>query len=204
MKIAFLRTIALLVFIAGAAIGASAPAQRTITLKPADGAGAVVAITVDAGRTTITAGSTRLNGETKDGQKRRYVNQDGAVIAEVRLGETDGFKVRTPAGKLLWKVKVTEAKTKISDNEENKDAYELSTKGNTVRVTRDERLIGALDLAPAANGGRTTTAVRDANGKVLFTVDPAVRSVAAGVALLEPIPADYRRIIIVELFARAK
>ncbi len=203
MKIAFARTVALLFFIVGAAIG-SAAAERTLTLKSTDVAGAIIGITIDAGRTKITAGNTRLTGETKDGQKRRYVNQDGAVIAEVKLGETDGFKVRTPAGKLLWKVKVTEAKTKISDNEENKDAFELAIKGNAVRVTRNERLIGALDLAPAANGGRTTTSLRDANGKVLFTVDPAVRSVAAGVALLEPIPADYRRIIIAELFARAK
>ena len=204
MKIAFVRTIALLVFIAGAAIGIGAAAERTLTLKPADVAGPIIGITLDAGRTKITAGNTRLNGETKDGQKRRYLNQDGAVIAEVKLGETDGFKVRTPAGTLLWKVKVTEAKTKISDNEENKDAFELAIKGNTVRVTRDEHLIGALDLAPAASGVRATTSLRDANGKVLFTVDPAVRSVAAGVALLEPIPVDYRRIIIAELFARAR
>ena len=37
-------------------------------------------------------------------------------------------KVRTPDGKLRWKVKLGDAKIKIADNEENKNPFEVKTK----------------------------------------------------------------------------
>lgn len=174
-----------------------------LTITPAEG-GATVAIEVDGGKIRITSGTDLLlTGTTKDGQKRRYANKSGAAVAEVKLGETDGFKVRTPASKLLWKIRTADTKTKISDNEENKDAFELALKGSTVRVTKGERLLGAFAFGPSVEGGASTaTKVKDPNGRVLFTVDPATRSSGAGALLLTAIPTEQRYIIVAEMFAR--
>lgn len=193
------------VFLTAAALGAAVPGARTVNIKPVDGKAPAVQISVDGGRIRVTAGGeVLLSGDTKDGQKRRYSRKGGAFVAEVKMGEADGFKVRTQAGKLLWKIKTAEAKIKVSDNEENKGGYEMARKGGAVRVSKDERLLGTFEFGPAVEaGGRSVTQVKDPNGKVLFLLEPAGGSLAGGVMLMSAVPVDLQYIIMAELLTRS-
>jgi hypothetical protein len=92
----------------------------------------------------------------------------------------------------------------VSDNEENKGAYEMAKKGNTVRVSKDERLLGTFAFGPELEAGAANaTPVKDPNGKVVAVVEPAGSSLAGGVALMAAIPPELRHIIMAELLARA-
>jgi len=60
----------------------------------------------------VTITDVRITGDLRDAKKRIY-RARGAPVAEVKLKLDDaaaeggaGFKLRTPAGKLLWKVKI--------------------------------------------------------------------------------------------------
>ncbi len=55
--------------------------------------------------------------------KRKY-EVNGNIISEIKYKE-DGFKLRTADGQLKWKVKFGDNKTKISDNEENNNPFEI-------------------------------------------------------------------------------
>ena len=47
----------------------------------------------------------------------------------------NGFKLRTSDGTLLWKVRISEDKIKVSNNEENANAFELKAReGNRTKV----------------------------------------------------------------------
>ncbi|MSU50186.1 MAG: hypothetical protein EXS37_14065 [Opitutus sp.] len=111
--------IALVLLIAGTACAQGA-GLRTFTITPSAGGAAVVQITLDGPRIKISSGNdVILTGDTKDAQKRRYAGKGGAFAAEVKMGESDGFKMRNATGLLLWKIKTAGTKTKVSDNEEN-------------------------------------------------------------------------------------
>jgi hypothetical protein len=72
------------------------------------------------------------------GEKNKYQNTQGIGIAETKAKEADGFKVRTPDGQtLLWKVKLDAVKVKISNNEENKNPYELKKKDGKIKISRN-------------------------------------------------------------------
>lgn len=185
---------------------AASAGPRMLSIKSANEATAsAVQITVDGGRIRVTAGNeVVLTGDTKDGQKRRYTRPGGAFVAEVKMGEPDGFKVRTQAGGLLWKIKIADAKTKVSDNEENKGGYEMARKGVVVRVSQSDRLLGTFEFGPTVeSGGSSATRVKDPNGKVLQVLEPAGSSLAAGVLLMEAVPREHRYLIMAELFARS-
>jgi hypothetical protein len=193
------------VLLATAALWAAVPAARTLTIKPVEEKVPAVQITVDGARIRVVVGNELLlSGETKDGQKRRYSGKDGVFAAEVKMGEPDGFKVRTQAGKLLWKIKTADAKTKVSDNEENKGGYEMARKRGVVRVVKDEQLLGTFEFGPAVEaGGSGATRIKDPNGRVLFTAEPAGGSLAGGVMLMTAVPVELRYIIMAELLARS-
>jgi len=56
--------------------------------------------------------------------KRKYFDSNNNVVYEVK-SKPDGFKLRTPSSDLLWKIKFYESKIKLSDNEDNENAYEI-------------------------------------------------------------------------------
>jgi hypothetical protein len=66
----------------------------------------------------------QLRGTSRESGKRKYTVDNGPTVLEVKPGD-GSFKVRTPDGKLLWKVKMDTNKIKVSDNEENRDPVEL-------------------------------------------------------------------------------
>ena len=155
--------------------------------------------------TIVAAAAPALIGEAHGDAKRKYRQKDGAaVVAEVKLkpespGEgAAGFKVRTPDGKLLWKVKVGGDKIEISADEEGTRPWTLSLKhADKIKVSdATERALGAVDY----RGGKPIT-VQDAGGRTLFDAPAGLRSAAFGVLLIDAIPARERWIVMAEILA---
>ncbi|MEO8379218.1 MAG: hypothetical protein ABI779_06105 [Acidobacteriota bacterium] len=141
-----------------------------------------------------------LYGELRDNGKRKYTLDDGPVLYEIKPGDEGGFKLRNPDGSLRWKVKVYPDKIKISDNEENKNPYELKARADQrVKVVGPgDRELGNVRFAAEKID------VETADGKVIFSKRSAVPAGAYGVLLLEAIPARERYILVAELLSRGR
>lgn len=162
--------------------GAS-PTQPSIAVTTIDG-NPVMAVASSGTDVTVTYDGGVLHGRRK-GEKRKYES------VEVKYGEAGSFKVRTLEGKLLWKVKVTPEKIKVSDNEENANPFELKIKENKVKVyAPGEKLLGEVR-------------VRGDHVEVGDRFRAAGTNAAAfyGVALLDGVPSRERAVIFAELAA---
>lgn len=141
-----------------------------------------------------------LYGDPRESGKRKYTVGDGGVQYEVKPGDDGGFKLRTADGKLLWKVKVTPEKIKISNNEQNENPFELKVRdGGRVKVMAPgDRELGNVRYA----GGKAE--VETAGGTVVFSIEAAKPTGAYGVLLLESIPENERYILIAEILSRGR
>lgn len=158
----------------------------------------VVEIKIGDNDTKLEFANKVVRGEMKDSDKRKYAVEGGSQIAEVKMKDADGFKVRTNDGKLLWKVKISSDKIKISDNEENQNAFELVKRDDGAKVEQNENKFGEVKFYK----DRQKVKVKDASDKELFDSNTDRYSVAYGVLLLDKIPEELRYIIIAELLAR--
>src|SRR5688572_84642 len=174
---------------------AAAPPPSPITSAPAPSAAPPIAVTTNDGQrvmdvatsgsdVTVTYDGGVLHGRRK-GEKRKYES------VEVKYGEAGSFKVRTLEGKLLWKVKVTPDKIKVSDNEENANPFELKIKEQKIKVyAPGEKLLGEVRVRGdhVQVGGKFRAA--GTNAAAFY-----------GVALLDGVPARERAVIFAELAA---
>jgi len=142
---------------------------------------------------------TALKGELRDNGKRKYSIEGGAPIAEVK-GDSSGFKLRTGEGTLLWKVKFSGDKIKISNNEENRNPYEIHIKGDDVRVEENGVDLGEVKFYP----DRNRVKVKRAPDFEIAQSNTPVRSVAFALLLMERISPPEQAVIIAELLARGK
>ena len=141
-------------------------------------------------------------GERETG-KRKYEFGEGGVVFEVKPDkDSAGFKLRTPDGKLRWKVKVSEDKIKISDNEENKNPFELKMReGDRVKIVGPgDRELGNVRL----DRGASKVEVEDASGAKKFSIDGAKSSAAWGALVLDSIPEVERYILAAEILSRGR
>ena len=184
---------------AGSAVAtAPVPSAGAVTVRVHGGAEVLVVQPAADGSTSLdfTEGGkkTRLVGKMSDPVKRKYRAGD-VVVFETKWDE-DGFKLRTPTGSLLYKVKLKDDKIKVSDNEENANPFELKA--------RESDRIKVMAPGEKEMGNVRATVVEDASGKKLFDVTGRAGSAAYGVLLLDKIPATQRYIILSELFAKGK
>ena len=199
-----------------AAPGTSASAAAPST-TPAPSAGAILvrgtdgseALTVSENGEVVDiaytdrAGKHALRGEERESGKRKYAVDGGPVAYEIKPAEDGGgFKLRTAAGQLRWKVKVYPDKIKISDNEENKNPFELKVRdGGRVKVMGPgEREVGNVRFDSAAS----RIEVQNASGAKQFEVASAAASGAYGVLLLDSIPQPERAILVAEILSRKR
>lgn len=151
----------------------------------------------DSGKIKLQSGGLELTGNRKDSGKRKYT-ANGSVVAEVKPKDP-GFKVRNPAGELLWKIKVTDQKIKVSDNEENLNPYEISRKeSDRSKVKKDGAELGQVKYY--ADTGKLK--LKDASGQEVLSGKLNGHLAAFGVLLLERIPEQERLIIAAELWLR--
>jgi len=185
---------------------ASAPAAGATTVRGADGSELLLIHASGQGVevTFLENGTKRtLRGETQESGKRKYSVDGGAVVFEVKPDDdSEGFKVRTPDGRLLWKVKLTPEKIKISDNEENNNPFELKMReGDRLKVVAPgDREVGNVRFDRAA----TKTEIESAGGVTKFVVEGSRPSRAYGVLLLDSIPEVQRYIIAAEILSRGR
>jgi hypothetical protein len=173
----------------------AAPAAPQIVVTTAGGDPAVQ-ITQSGSDLSITyndGGSNQtLVGRVKDSGKRKYA-LNGSVIYEVKRSD-EGFKLRTEDGKLLWKVKKKDDKIKISDNEENKNPFELKIRDEKIKVVdATDKLLGEVK---ADAGG---VKIVDAAGNAKYRSSILKAAPYFGVAVIDAIPARERAIIMAEL-----
>ena len=194
---------------APAAKPAAAPATSTvavpaaggpITLVSADGA-KTITITTDGSHVEVSVtGGARYIGDA-DGGKRRYRDAStGAAFVEVKSGDNNSFKVRTPDSKLLWKVKVDTDKIKVSDNEENEKPWVLKTKYDDKAKVLNQVEQEMGDVKYYRDTGKLK--VKDHLGDDVWASESGRMSPAFGVALMEGVPEQYRLIVMAELIAR--
>jgi len=190
-----LRFALLLAFFASPAFADSESVATTI--KSADGKTSW-SVNATAAKVEVNLGATSYAGETR-GEKRDWRDAAGKPFAEVKATEK-GFKVRSPDGKtLFWKVKFDADKIKISDNEENKNAYELKIKDDKIKVSDGaDQPLGEVKHHADSKKAK----VKDASGAERFSADAAQPSAAYGVLLLAAIPEPQRAILLAEILAR--
>ena len=117
----------------------------------------------------------QYTSEKTKADKRKYYDQNNNVVYEVKY-KSDGFKLRTASSTLLWKVKLYNDKVKISNNEENLNAYEIKKVGaNEIKLEKDNEIIS-----------------RNKNTSHLWEL----------VADISEIPADQQEILVAELKAK--
>ena len=183
-----------------AATTAAPPASGAVTLVSADGT-KTITVMADGGRVEVSiSGGARYIGEA-DGDKRRYRDAaTGAAFVEVKSGDNNSFKVRTPDSKLLWKVKVATDKIKVSDNEENKAPWVLKTKyeDKAKVLSPAEQEIGEVKYYRDSGKAK----VKNESGDELFASESGRMSPAFGVAIMSGVPEQYRLIVMAELIAR--
>ena len=162
---------------------APAPAAPAISVTTNEGQ-RVIEVASSGTDLTVTYDGGVLHGR-HTGEKRKYES------VEVKYGEAGGYKVRTLEGKLLWKVKVTPEKIKVSNNEENANPFELKIKEQKVKVyAPGERLLGEVRV----RGDYIEVGDR-------FRADGTGLAAFYGVALLDAVPTRERAVIFAELAA---
>ncbi|WP_103863409.1 hypothetical protein [Aquimarina sp. I32.4] len=83
----------------------------------------------------INVGGNTYTSKTKPGKHKFYTN--GTMVYEIKL-KGEGFKLRDENSNLLWKIKVYPDKIKISDNEENQNAFEIKNKEGKIKIKKNE------------------------------------------------------------------
>lgn len=168
------------------------PTSPGTTIRNAAGA-EVVSVAEANGSVTIKFGEQVLRGDPRDTGKRKYRIGTSAVMYEVKPNE-NGFKLRLADGKLLWKVKISDDKIKISDNEENANPFELKKRDDGVKVVAPgDRELGRV----------RGSEIENASSKTLF-VASGKSSDAYGVLLLDAIPEPQRYILLAEILSRGR
>ncbi len=118
----------------------------------------------------------KLKSKAKNSEKRKYNDASGKVIYEVKYKD-DGFKMRTEGDKLLWKVKISDDKIRISDNEDGKNAYEIKKKEDKFKISQNGK-----DLQEVKKDGSFGNAIIELN-----KIPLAEREVLIGEMLLKGI-----------------
>src|SRR4051794_4445802 len=97
---------------------AAKPSPPDLLIAPTAKGGEKIEVSFDDKHVYVTSGSFDVMGQSSKGA--RYYRNGGAgeALWEVRDGSDHSFKVKDPAGKLLWKVKYEDDKVTIADNDE--------------------------------------------------------------------------------------
>ena len=173
----------------------NAVANLSVAIKSSDGA-ALGQIDIKNSAITLQYGDNNLVSETK-GEKRKYGSAAGIVAAEVKHNEANKFKVRTPEGTLIWKIKLDTDKIKISDNEENNNPYSIKRSDNKIKVkAADDTELGSIEV----KDGKVVVLATNRS----FTAETGQISAAYGVLLMDKISPRDQFIIMAELLAKGQ
>jgi len=178
---------------------AAKPAVPDAVIAPAAKGGESISISFDDKHVWVDAGDKHLYGESSAGTRywRRGVGGEAVVEAKTT---PDGFKLKTPADKLAWKVKIGPDKIKIADNEELQHPWSIKFKAgeNAKVLDAKDKEVGAVKFY--AESGKIK--IKDAADKEAFVVESGRRSESYGMLLIKDVPEEYRLMLMGELFLR--
>ena len=138
----------------------------------------------------------RMNKPGVRKYKELIGTDEKSLIAEVKIKD-DSFKLVDENDKLLWKVKFKGEKVKISDNEDNKNPFELKKSEDKVKV-KDKNGKEIARVKYYSDNGKLK--LKDMTGKELYISKSYTKlSGAIGVMAINEIPAKYRVVIAAEL-----
>ncbi len=160
-----------------------------------------ITITVNAGHVEITTTNVKLIGDSIGDKRYYHRGAGGPALVEVK-SESAGFKLRAPDSKLLWKIKIGDDKIKISDNEQNANAWAIKTDhGDKAKIVDPaEHPIGEVKFSKETGKIK----VRDGNDTEQFVIEAGKLSAAYGVLLMSGIPRESALVIVAELMARGR
>lgn len=147
------------------------------------------------------------NHQNKLKYKEVIGENEKALIATVKYYEDGDFKLVNPDDKLLWKVKVSYEKVKISDNEEGNNYFQIKkNKKGKLKIYdqgEEEKNFGVIKYK---DGKLKVKAVVGEEEKedLYSTKDLGDNCFAPGVLMLNKIPAKERAIIVTELLRKGK
>lgn len=133
-----------------------------------------------------------LKARDLDANPRIYKDSVDSLGLEVKAKE-ESFKVFDLEGGLRWKVKFTEGKIKVSDNEENVDPYELKFKEGKVKVVYRGDELGSVKLY----GDQVK--VKDWEGRMQYSIRTPFISASYGLLLCGHIPQRERYVLMAEI-----
>lgn len=139
---------------------------------------------------TIYAGSKKYISKTKPDKHKFYTNGD--LTYEVKF-KSEGFKLRDKNSDLLWKIKIYADKIKVSDNEENVNAFEIKKYEEKIKIKRNNEELYTIQLKDSSI---------IANDKVVYTLSSNQMSYAYAVMAISEIPEDQKLFILAELLAK--
>jgi len=137
-----------------------------------------------------------LKGTARTDDERDYVLDDGSSPILTVKSQPGSFRVLTgPGGTLRWKVKLDGDHIKISDNDENANAWMITTTAGKVAVvtTPDNRVAGTVKYEDGHN------VVRDGSDKVIERMPSKVFRPAYGTLLIDGVIPPERFVMMVEL-----
>jgi hypothetical protein len=144
-----------------------------------------------------------LTCQDHDAKKSFCRSASGAAIAEVKFHEEaaageSAIKLLSSDGKLQWKLHVGPEKIKISNNEENRDAWTLSLKHEGKIKVKDpkDQEVGFFHRSEGGGGK-----VQSANGETLFTIAGGGKSAFPGLLLVPGLLPRDRLILAAGLLA---
>ncbi|WP_299838629.1 hypothetical protein [uncultured Tenacibaculum sp.] len=120
--------------------------------------------------------------------KHKFYN-NGQMKYEVKFKE-EGLKLRDKNSNLLWKVKIYPDKIKISDNEENTNAFVIRPYENKIKVKRNEEELYRVTI------NETSVIVND---KISFTLSSAQENYAIALLAINEIPDEHKLFLLAEL-----
>ncbi|MFI8604127.1 hypothetical protein ACIGCP_06685 [Cellulophaga baltica] len=139
---------------------------------------------------TIYAGNTKYTSKNKSEKHKYYTHGDLAF--EVKF-KSDGFKLRDKNSALLWKIKMYPDKIKISDNEENTNAFEIKRYEEKIKIKQNDDELYTVALEDATIS---------ANDTVLYKLSANQESYAYAIMALKEIPEEQRIFILAEVLAQ--
>ena len=125
--------------------------------------------------------------KSKPNKHKFYTN--GTMVYEVKFKE-NSFKLRDQNSNLLWKVKIYPDKIKISDNEENENAYIIKNYPDKIKIKRNDTELTQVKLDQSS---------LYANDKIIYKISNNPDSYAFAVLAIDAIPEDQRIFILAEL-----
>lgn len=144
----------------------------------------------------IEFGNKKLSGR-KENDKRKYRFGDEEQIACVVTYKPERIKIKSPDGRLLWKIKLKEGKVDVLRQEEGNADFTFKFKGEKVKVRTGEKTLGKVKLYPEEKKIK----IKDAAENTRFKINAETLSAGYGALLLDDVSPEEQLVMVAEIMS---